>query len=48
SEATIVETVLKGRNGMMPAHETILTPEKIHLLTAYVWGLSNVKDKNSK
>ncbi|MEY3847513.1 MAG: hypothetical protein RL615_503, partial [Pseudomonadota bacterium] len=33
SEATIVETVLKGRNGMMPAHETILTPEKIHLLT---------------
>ena len=48
SEATIVETVLKGRNGMMPAHETILTPEKIHLLTAYVWGLSNVKDKVSK
>jgi cytochrome c oxidase cbb3-type subunit 3 len=48
SEATIIETVLKGRNGMMPAHETILTPEKIHLLTAYVWGLSNVKDKNSK
>ena len=48
SEATIIETVLKGRNGMMPAHETILTPEKIHLLTAYVWGLSNVKDKTSK
>jgi cytochrome c oxidase cbb3-type subunit III len=48
SEATIIETVLKGRNGMMPAYETILTPEKIHLLTAYVWGLSNVKDKNSK
>lgn len=48
SEASIVETVLKGRNGMMPAHDTILTPEKIHLLTAYVWGLSNVKDKVSK
>ena len=48
SEATIIETVLKGRNGMMPAHETILTPEKIHLLTAYVWGLSNVKEKTSK
>ena len=48
SEATIIETILKGRNGMMPAHETILTPEKIHLLTAYVWGLSNVKDKTSK
>ncbi len=48
SEATIIETVLKGRNGMMPSHETILTPEKIHLLTAYVWGLSNVKEKTSK
>jgi cytochrome c oxidase cbb3-type subunit 3 len=48
SEATIIESVLKGRNGMMPAHETILTPEKIHLLTAYVWGLSNVKEKTSK
>jgi len=48
SEATIIETILKGRNGMMPAHETILTPEKIHLLTAYVWGLSNVKEKTNK
>ncbi len=48
SEAAIVETVSKGRNGKMPAHESILTPEKIHLLTAYVWSLSNVKDKASK
>jgi cytochrome c oxidase cbb3-type subunit 3 len=48
SEATIIESVLKGRNGVMPAHETILTPEKIHLLTAYVWGLSNVKEKPNK
>lgn len=48
SESAITETLLKGRNGMMPAHDTILTPEKIHLLTAYVWGLSNVKDKVSK
>jgi cytochrome c oxidase cbb3-type subunit 3 len=48
SEAAIIESVLKGRNGVMPPHETILTPEKIHLLTAYVWGLSNVKDKTNK
>jgi cytochrome c oxidase cbb3-type subunit 3 len=48
SEATIVETVTKGRNGVMPAHEAILTPEKVHLLAAYVWGLSNVKDKAAK
>lgn len=41
SEATIIETLTKGRNGKMPAHETTLTPEKIHLLTAYVWGFSN-------
>jgi cytochrome c oxidase cbb3-type subunit 3 len=48
SEAAIIESVLKGRNGVMPPHETILTPEKIHLLTAYVWGLSNVREKTSK
>ena len=43
SEASIIETIAKGRNGMMPAHQEILTPEKVHLLTAYVWGLSNQK-----
>ena len=41
SEASIVETLTKGRNGKMPAHEQILSPEKVQLLTAYVWGLSN-------
>jgi cytochrome c oxidase cbb3-type subunit 3 len=41
SEATIVETVTKGRMGMMPLQDKVLSPEKIHLLTAYVWGLSN-------
>ncbi len=41
SERTIVETILNGRNNMMPAHEEILTPEKIRMLSAYVWGLSN-------
>jgi len=25
----------------MPAHEEILTPERIRMLSAYVWGLSN-------
>ena len=43
SEATIVETVTKGRMAMMPAQDKVLSPEKIHLLTAYVWGLSNNK-----
>ena len=43
SEATIVETVSKGRMAMMPAQDKVLSPEKIQLLTAYVWGLSNNK-----
>jgi len=38
---TIMETINKGRTNQMPAHKTILTEGKIHLLAAYVWGLSN-------
>ncbi|MGO4282008.1 cytochrome c oxidase cbb3-type subunit 3 [Cupriavidus sp. OV038] len=41
SENAIVEAIQKGHNGHMPAHEEILTPERIRMLTAYVWGLSN-------
>lgn len=37
----IKTTLMNGRNGQMPTHENILTPEKIHLLAAYVYGLSN-------
>ena len=48
SEATIVETVTKGRMAMMPAQDKVLSPEKIHLLTAYVWGLSNNKTAAAK
>jgi cytochrome c oxidase cbb3-type subunit 3 len=44
SEETIVETIAKGRNGNMPAHESILTPEKVQMLVGYVWGLSNTDD----
>jgi cytochrome c oxidase cbb3-type subunit 3 len=36
----IKHTVVKGRNGQMPAHKELLSEEKIHLLTAYVYGLS--------
>ena len=43
SEATIIETITKGRMAMMPAQDKVLSPEKIQLLTAYVWGLSNHK-----
>jgi len=40
SQDAIVETILKGRTNQMPAHKNILSPAKIHLLTAYVYGLS--------
>ncbi|HEX8980092.1 MAG TPA: cytochrome-c oxidase, cbb3-type subunit III [Parasulfuritortus sp.] len=39
SEADIVETIMKGRKGGMPAFQTMLGDAKIQLLTAYVWGL---------
>ncbi|MBU3575064.1 cytochrome-c oxidase, cbb3-type subunit III [Polynucleobacter sp. UK-Mo-2m-Kol15] len=48
SEATIVETLTKGRMAMMPSQDKVLSPEKIHLLTAYVWGLSNNKTATAK
>jgi len=40
SEPVIIETISKGRNGVMPAHKNLLSPEKIHLLTGYVYSLS--------
>ncbi|MFM7011935.1 MAG: cytochrome-c oxidase, cbb3-type subunit III [Betaproteobacteria bacterium] len=44
SEATIVHSILNGRNNRMPAQEHVLTPEQIRLLTAWVWGLSGGRD----
>jgi cytochrome c oxidase cbb3-type subunit 3 len=39
SEAAIVESIVKGRKGGMPAFQDMLGDAKIHLLTAYVAGL---------
>ncbi|NYT35258.1 cytochrome-c oxidase, cbb3-type subunit III [Allopusillimonas soli] len=39
SEAAIVETILKGRENIMPAQEGVLTEDQIRMLTAWVWGL---------
>lgn len=36
----IKHTVRGGRNGQMPAHDELLSDDKIHLLTAYVYSLS--------
>ena len=40
SAAVIAETITKGRDNQMPAHEDVFTPQQIRLLTAYVWGLT--------
>ena len=45
SEATIIETIAKGRAGQMPAHKGFLDDGKIHLLTAYVYSLSREPQK---
>jgi cytochrome c oxidase cbb3-type subunit 3 len=39
-EYAIMDTVRNGRSSQMPAHGGLLSPAKIHLLTAYVYGLS--------
>jgi cytochrome c oxidase cbb3-type subunit 3 len=39
SEASMIETVTKGRLNRMPAWGDVLGKAKVHLLTAYVWGL---------
>ncbi len=41
SEATVKETLRHGRHGVMPAWKDVLGEERVHLLAAYVWSLSN-------
>lgn len=40
SLGTIKQSIAGGRNGVMPAHEELLGNDKVHLLTAYVYSLS--------
>lgn len=40
SAEQISHSIRAGRNGQMPAHADALTEDKIHILTAYVYGLS--------
>ena len=40
-EQAIVNMVNNGKTNVMPAQEGKLTPAQIHVLSAYVWGLSN-------
>jgi cytochrome c oxidase cbb3-type subunit III len=40
-EEAIAAMVTKGKTNVMPAHGSRFTPEQVHVLAAYVWGLSN-------
>jgi cytochrome c oxidase cbb3-type subunit 3 len=41
SPRAIKESIAKGRNGIMPAHAEFLGEAKVHILSAYVYSLSN-------
>jgi cytochrome c oxidase cbb3-type subunit 3 len=41
SAETIMETIRKGRDNTMPAWGDFLGEQKVHVLAAYVWSLSN-------
>ena len=40
SQDAIVETILNGRKGQMPAHKDFLGEAKVHVLAAYIYSLS--------
>ena len=40
SESTIAQTIAQGRASVMPAHKDFLGEERVHILAAYVYGLS--------
>lgn len=40
-EDAVIRAVTKGINNQMPAQNKLLTADQIHVLSAYVWGLSN-------
>ncbi len=40
SKEQLTQTIRAGRNGVMPAFKDSLSEDKIHILTAYVYGLS--------
>ena len=44
---SIMETIRQGRSNSMPAFEDFLGKEKVHLLAAYVWSLSNERELNN-
>jgi cytochrome c oxidase cbb3-type subunit 3 len=47
-ENAIVERINNGADNVMPAWKEKLTEGQIHVLSAYVWGLSNIKYADAK
>ncbi len=41
TEPVIIETITRGRNNVMPANKDFLGEARVHILAAYVYGLSN-------
>lgn len=41
SQKKIIESIIHGRNGIMPAHEEFLGEAKVHILSAYIYSLGN-------
>jgi cytochrome c oxidase cbb3-type subunit 3 len=48
SEATVIETITKGRMNHMPAHKDLLGEQRVHVLAAYVYGLSRAEPVKAK
>ncbi len=46
SYQAVIESIRNGRNGIMPAHDKILGEDKVHILAAYIYSLS--QDSNSQ
>lgn len=40
TEAALRKTIMEGRTGEMPAHGTLISKDKIHILAAYILSLS--------
>lgn len=45
TEKAIIETITNGRHNQMPAWGNFLDENKMHIMTAYVWGLSHKEGK---
>lgn len=45
TQKAIIETITSGRHNQMPAWGNFLDKDKLHIMTAYVWGLSNKDGK---